>query len=256
MPERALILAAMLCTFVACDGDDGTSSVIVDVRTDLSPGVDFAAVDVSLRHSAGTASDSTPALGTEDWFNGIRVAEFSGAAPGLATLQVAMRDSTGAIVLRRPVEVTVRGDLGITVAMTRDCLGVSCPGAADAASATACLGGSCVEAECRVGVLQLCGSVRCIADIGCGMPAGCVTPRCVGGACVFELDQSMCASGEICDAIQSCVGELPPNDAGTRDVGTPDAGCEPDCPDTGAPCPLAPISPFVGTASVFWMLPN
>jgi hypothetical protein len=160
-------------------------------------------------------------------------------------VQVVMRDASGAVVLQRPVEVSVGNtDIGVTVVLTRSCVDVTCPGPTDPAGNVACLAGFCVPAACRAGALQNCGPVQCIADIGCGLPSGCATPHCVGGACLSELDDGACGEGEQCVAGGGCAP------AAVTDGGMPDAEMDSGAPDTGLPdaglCPAVTFTPYAG----------
>jgi len=106
------------------------------------------------------------------------------------------------------VELELTEDTGVSVVITRDCVGVSCPDP----SASACFGGRCVAQACWDGNPGACGDGECIADADCTSGLGCVVPICVSGACLMPTDHDRCASGQRCDIVLGCVGG--PGDGG------------------------------------------
>lgn len=214
--------AAVVCLLVLGTGceQDGFS-LLVDVKTDLVPGVEFVAAVVQIEHAGGSTRESAPALRSEDWLEGLRVAEFGDVAAGPVTGTVALLDGDGRSVAERPLSLTVSGDTGVTIIITRSCVGVSCPG-----GESACFAGGCVDPGCVSSVPGSCGEARCVANISCGLPSGCRVPTCVAGACLISIDDSICAAGERCDPDRGCVTD-------SMDAGMPDAGG----PCDGSPCP-------------------
>lgn len=201
MPRTHTIgLIAVLA--VACD--DGSSTLVVQVRTDLLPGQEMAAVEVTLEGDVGvTRVDASAA---RDWGLGVRVLER--ALPrGERRLRVAAVDAAGAVVVERPVRVTLDGSLRVvTVLLTRDCQGVTCPGAGDPA-AIACLGGRCVDEECVEEWTDACGARDCESATDCAAPAGaCARAECsASGICFAVPDHAACADDLVCSPTLDCV---------------------------------------------------
>lgn len=178
----------------------------VDVRTDLRPGVDFASARVELSRVPDPVT--LPADEGDPYAAGVRVAEYRGLAGGRARARVALLDATGAEVVARRVDLVLEGDYALTVVLTADCVGRSCPGVAEPASFTECVSGRCVDPACGGTAPSGCGELACTRSTDCAL--GCLA-ACIGGACV-------------------CVGT---EDAGARqDAGPPDAGA---CPGECAP---------------------
>lgn len=213
---RGLPLCLALVVLAAgCDPRETT--LVVQVRTDLVPGRDFAEVRVT--------PDFAPAIHTasgaeREWGDGVRVAELAGLAIDEARLEVAALDAAGAVVVARPVRSRLEGGVQVvTVLLTRACGGVVCPGADDAPDALACVAGRCVAAECAVERADVCGPAECASDGECSGGSACAPPRCVGGACFLSPEHGACASDEVCDVVAGCVrvggiGPFAPRGAG------------------------------------------
>jgi hypothetical protein len=226
---------------VACGEDEGPS-LLVDVRTDLRPGDEFAAVEVELRGAGTDRRASAPALTGHDFVAGRRVAELGGL-PGDVTVHVALIDATGASVAQRSTEIVLREDTGITVVISRDCVDVRCPGPGDAPTHTQCHGGRCVDPRCHAGDFGACGAVECVSDAVCAEAAdACGAAVCAAGACLFGPNEA-------------CVPDAGPADAGGRDASTICTG-DVDCPEAeecGAmgrcvtSCAESRVDPYAGT---------
>jgi len=206
-----------LLALVGCSGDDLT--LVVDLRTDLTPGIEFFTVDTRLD---GERLETTGFLLGQSVFEGRRIAEYGGLGPGTHTVDVDMLDATGTIATRRVV-VELRESTGITVLITRDCAGVTCPGSGDDGSATQCHGGRCVADSCAPEVLDDCGDAECTVDGDCPPGPTCAASRCVAGTCLLDPDDGRCGTGERCDVVEGCVA-LPDVDAGPMDTGPMDTG--------------------------------
>jgi len=217
---------------VSCASGGEGLDLSVDVRTDLVPGVEFTGVLVTREGDTRMAVASL----ADDYVSGQRVAEFDGLAASDFNVDVALVSPSGTVI-EREVAVQLRGDLAITVVMTRDCDGVECPGAAGP-SATACLGGQCVDPSCTPETPELCPTDECIGAEDCPAPSQpCFEAACVFGVC-FEADTGSCGVGRFCDETFGCTevpgdGAMPMRDAGPdggpRDAGPPaDGGPGPD----------------------------
>ncbi len=226
--RRSLCFAFAL--LAACAGSDG-NEVSVDVRTDFIPSVEF---DTVLVDANGGMAEALSVNFSQDFVRGVRVAELSNLSNGRHEINVRLMDGED-IVAERGVPVTLSGDLAITVILTRDCGGVSCPGAGDA-SATACLGGRCVDPSCTPETPENCPVDECSSGDDCPAAAQeCLAAQCIFGNCLYGDDGS-CGGGRYCDEAMGCserpTGEDlgPPPDAGPPDLGADlgiDAG--PDC---------------------------
>jgi len=178
MTSHRWLLAALCCAW-GCDSAEGLE-IVVDLRTDYAPGVEIVRVETTL--TAGASSEprtvSTVVDATTDLVAGHRVAELGGLARGSHRIDVALRALDGSLVGRRSRTLELADDTGVTIVVTRDCAGGSCPGSADPPGATECQNGACCAASDAV-----CG-VACTTDGECGIPAGCGGARCADGACL------------------------------------------------------------------------
>lgn len=218
---RALPLIALFLSLSACDGDD--SALLVDLRTDYVPGLDFVTVEVSATPAGATTElPSSRTVSTRDSFLpvGSRVAEYRGIPAGTTSVRVRLRSRSGAFVGEGRVVVDIQGQNGVTVVISRSCMDIVCP--LDDPGATACYGGRCVTPDCRPGDMTTCGEAECSADTECTPSASCGIGRCVDGVCFADRDDSACGAMEICDPATGCVG-APVEDAGMPDTSIPDA---------------------------------
>lgn len=199
-------------------GCDGGTQLLVDVRTDYAPGREFTRVEVVLRSGdTDVRSVETITDELEDYLAGERVAELEDLAPGAYTLAVTLRSPAGETGAAT-IPLTLSASRGITVVITRDCAGVTCPEAGGSADATECLNARCVEPDCLLGDRGACVA-RCASDSECAAAAACTRGRCIDGVCLVAPDPSLCAGG-VCDPQEGCVTRV--------DAGVPDAGSEPD----------------------------
>jgi hypothetical protein len=119
--------------------------------------------------------------------------------------------ASGETIVERPMSFALRDrELRvITVLLTRDCAGVSCPLEGDDATQAACLAGRCVEEGCTEETPELCVDPECASASDCGAPpvGACAASECTpSGACVELLDHAMCEDpGEVCSAAAGCV---------------------------------------------------
>lgn len=195
------VWGVLVLLLVACEPTP--TLLVVQVRTDLAPGRDFASIVVTEggRRVSARASDH------RDWGLGVRVAELEGLTGATARLTVEAIDPDGAVVVARPVRVELRpGVQSVTVLLTVACGSVECPTAADAPDATACFAGRCVAEDCVVESPDRCGTPACVLDEDCPTASPCTTRSCVGGACFSSPDHASCADGETCDVAAGCVG--------------------------------------------------
>jgi hypothetical protein len=219
MSFRAAALAAVSC--LACAS--GESALLVDVRTDLVPGIEFARVRTAYFSGNGMEPmrEVTQTIdASDDFVDAHRVAELGDLPNGAARVVVALLDTHGAPVLSREVAVRIDGVSGVLVVLARTCRGVSCPTGDPAA--TTCAGGECVRPDCEG---DACGP-ECAADGDCIPSAPCARARCIERQCLSFAAHESCALREICDPDIGCV---PENHGG--DGGVPCADRELDCTD-------------------------
>jgi len=195
------LLPALLFLSASCASE--TSLLIIDLRTDLVPAIEFDEVRVDIIDAAGGGAGFAehPATGDEAYLDGVRVAELEDLEAGSITVRVTM-SLGGNEVMQRPVRVQLEGRLAVTVVMTRDCLDVACPAAEDPA-AVACLSGVCVEETCVEGDPS-CGEPACAGDFECDPYPQCGFGTCREGVCLFEGDSTMCSGAGICDPLTGC----------------------------------------------------
>jgi hypothetical protein len=239
-------LPCLVVALVSGCSDDSGASLLVDLRTDFEPVVEFQRVRTTLAASGGAPAllvehDATAA---ESYLTGQRVADFAGVAQGSVRLLVQLVKTNGSVVAEQSAAVEIRADLAVTVVVTRSCLGVECPGPSDDPMAVACLGGRCVVPECSPEHPELCGPSECTSPSDCTGHPDCADVRCELGSCLAVPEDTRCPPGESCDRTLGCVANVDP-DAGVRDAGTtmPDAGGS----DAGGPGPLACADEFLGS---------
>lgn len=228
-------VALALLMVAGCDA--GLVEVFVDVRTDFVPGAEFSAVRTSLGR-IGEVPDTTDRLAVraDDFVAGARAAEFRRVARGSYEVRVSLLDADGVVVIERLVLVDVRSSVVTTILLTRDCVGVECPGAGDDAGLTECLGARCVEPGCTFAEPS-CGAPACTENADCSATATCARPVCVLGACFEVAEHERCAPTEFCDPGIGCVlDDVLPADAGPGGVdgGDVDGGVS-TCPGVCAP---------------------
>lgn len=219
----------VLLSLAGCAGGGG-ARLVVDVKTDLRPGVDFVAVRTEVASDAPDGirrADTTSALAGEDFVTGVRVTELEALPRGEYSIRATLVDAAARAVVARATRVRLRGDLGVVVLITRDCVDVECPMPGGDPSRTECQSGRCVSPDCREG----CES-ECSFDVECAVEVDCAEPRCVEGACLAEARDERCGAGQMCDAERGCVArEL-------MDAGPPPPDCVVDT-DCGEPVPGA-----------------
>lgn len=246
-------LAVLLALVAGCP-DGGEADLIVQLRTDFAPGIEFARVETALEGEARRVD-----VARRDPFAaaGRAVGRFDDLSVGRdALVDVRLVDASGETVASRPASVRPRAGLNaVTVTISRSCEGVTCPGAA-APAATACLGGVCVDPACLTGREPSCPPPACDAPTGCSVDSACARALCADGVCLQEPNDSACRAGEACVPSEGCVVAPAPMDGGATDAGTLDAGIsdvgppDADPPDAGRPervvlrwPPLAHVTP-------------
>ncbi len=232
----SLLLVGFLGFGAGCEGEGGIT-LLVELKTDLVPGTEFAAVRTEVAAAAEptntlSAREVDVALG-RDLTAGRRVAELDRLEPGTYVVRVTLVDIGGSEVLRRDVVVTATGTTGFTVLMTRDCVDVRCPMVGGDPALMACVGGRCVEPRCTPEAPEYCPVPECTAASECSDPvSSCAEPVCEDGTCLVRTETAVCAAGEYCDPTAGCRGA--PGDGGPTDAAPMDAGPGDASADAGA----------------------
>jgi hypothetical protein len=192
-----LLPLSLLLTLAACSEE--RHSIIIDVRTDYVPGLEF---DVATAVLDGGPERVSDAVVGDDFAGGVRLAEYDEIASGNHELVVDLVDSAGEVLAQRRVRVEVVEDIAMTVVITRSCEGVRCPQSDP--EATTCLGGVCVNPRCSEIDPSSCPA-SCSSDGECMVAAACAIGRCVEGACLSAPDDGSCGAGEVCLPTTGCV---------------------------------------------------
>lgn len=224
----------------ACD-PEGTHRVVVDLQTDLLPGVEFVQaqailVDPATRQSVTVGS-------ADDFLEAARVAVFDDVPAGRRLFRVDLLDAGGARVATGRTQVELRERRAVRVRIFRSCLGVDCP------EDETCAGGECVPATCNDELSEdQCEETECEVDADCPDPgASCGSAVCDNGACLLPGDDAVCMDSEVCNPDEGCVPAVP-NDAGPpRLVDGGDLALDAGAPDAGAPDPFACAKPVDGS---------
>ncbi len=206
---QALRTLALVALAAGCE--PGTSSLAVDARAELVPGVEFDAVRTEVLTGDATGRFAEHAVtATEDYPRGVRVAELDGLARGPVTVRVTLMRA-GAEVMQRPVRLELSAPIhAVTALFARDCVGVECPIPGGDPVAAACIGGSCQDERCTDETPEFCAP-ECTDATDCGSGSACAVAECTAsGTCFLRADASLCGPGETCDVVEGCVGGAPP----------------------------------------------
>ncbi|MFW6039869.1 MAG: S-layer homology domain-containing protein [Gemmatimonadota bacterium] len=224
-------LAALLVSLTGCSG--GSDLLLtVDLRTDYEPGTEFGTVETELRPE-GASEDRTRIVrytvaAGDDFLGGERIAETELDEAGSYVVTTTLRRADGRRLASRVTRVRVEESLALTVLLTRSCGGVSCPGPGDPDSATACLGGRCVDPACSADRPESCGGPECAADADCDPAVACAQATCSAeGYCLQRGVDAECGDGERCNLGRGCVSDAPTDGGSDAGVdGGSDAGVD------------------------------
>ncbi|HHH31390.1 MAG TPA: hypothetical protein ENK57_24000, partial [Polyangiaceae bacterium] len=242
--QRRLSWVALLL-IVAAAGCEEPPLLVVNLRTNYRPGLEFNRVEVALYPGSSAAALDVPSVTVParpftreaDARASSRVAEVAGLSTGTWIVQARLMQGTEMIASGLVVTDLHGTSLAVTVRVTRECEGVECP-AEGSLSEIACLAGRCVDPRCSPESPERCGLESCEHDDECAPTSGveCASGICLAGVCAGWLDDDRCADGQLC---------FP--DVGCRDVsmdaGPPDAGAvEMDGGvDAGAPIDIVQV---------------
>lgn len=223
--NRWIVTALALAVLPACA--DESPTLWVDLLTDLRPGVDFTAATIRVEPSGGGAAEVVQFVyrGESGFSMGERIGSFP-LPPNDYQVTLTLLNA-GATAASQAAVFTLSGDQVITLIISRDCVDVTCPMAADP-GATSCLGGRCVDPECAL-VEAEC-AVQCTNASECE-PVGCASAQCRAGTCLYYEDDGRCEDGR-CDIALGCIDG--PVDAGA-DIAVPvmDGGALDGARDSG-----------------------
>ncbi len=246
-------LGFVLGLLVAGGCSDDGHTMVVEVLTDLTPGVDF--VTVRATSSAPTVSEITiPAELGSDFLMPVRLAEVDGLEAGSYELVVTAAAVDGAPVVSRTVRIDLREDIAVTVALSRSCADVTCPGPGAPPSHTTCAAGRCVDPACSELTPDRCEPGDCTTADDCSAPSACAVPLCVEGGCFFGADSTRCGPGESCAPTEGCVGSGPTD--GGVDTGVDAADSAPpldtgvDAADTAVDAPPCALEAMLASTAV------
>ncbi len=208
---------------LACSGG-GEGVLRVNLRTDYLPVRDFVGVRTEIQGAEGEPwmSPYIP-FADEDFVRGIRIAEMADPPTGRVEVRVTLLDGLGRTLAERVQLLEIDGRAAATVVITTSCESVECPLPGDAPSLEACLGGRCVDPRCSEETPEYCEEPECAADADCSSSVACAEGICREGICFVVGDESLCATGEVCDPLEGCVDASEPTDGG---MPASDGGCE------------------------------
>ncbi len=233
--STARVALVAICVLAACDSNTG--NLTVDLETDFIAGVEFTSVRVEVTEGAFASDAPLPnaietVAGVARFVPGRRVGELRGLLLGDHLVRVRLLDALGVVLVTRLVRVQLRDSYALTVVVTRDCAGITCPEPGDEPALTTCLRGHCADPICADAEVATCPTVQCTASTDCVATSACVRPLCAEGACLQLADDSACAADERCDVTLGCV--LRPGVEG--DASLPDAGAGDACPPAELGC--------------------
>ncbi len=139
------------------------------------------------------------------------------AEKGTTALRTELLEADGTVLATRNTRVYLSPpNTGVTVLVSRDCVGVTCPSTGD----SECYGGVCVSPDCVEERPTACGPAVCTDDVECMATVACAAGRCVAGACLSEGDDALCGPAEYCNPETGCEASMSMVDGGGPDGGT------------------------------------
>lgn len=234
-PMSSVRLACCLVLLAGCD--DPKTLLLVDLRTDYTPGAEIARVAWVVERDPGGSVVQTgerPIRVGEDLLAGERLTEVEALAPGPVHLRVTLLAATGHEVAARRVGLELRGRQSATVVITRSCRDRSCPEPGGDPMSSACVGGRCVDPRCTPETPAFCDEAGCATADDCPRAVPCAIARCVDRECLYAADDEACGAGERCELERGCAATAADGgiDAGPACVEDADCG-EPTFGDFG-----------------------
>ena len=180
----------------SCAGE-ASVDLTVKLRTDYQPLREFLSAEVIVDSEP---QDLIAQVDGQYVRPGQELAFFEGLAPSdKRGVTVRLKRLGGSELISSTVFIEHHKDIVITIAITRDCGGVTC-GPVDGQDQR-CLAGVCVDARCITGNEPFCSNInaRCNDDSGCTAVAPCAKATCEDGICFSDAQNSLCAMDEVCD---------------------------------------------------------
>lgn len=233
----AALIAGMALACAGCSATALGNELVIDLKTDLLPGVEFMAVRTVITETVRADSDQPPIevqrtiTADQDFFEGVRLGEFRQLASSEVTVEVVLLDAQEQVVIARPTRVMLKGVRAVTVVISRDCRGVECPLADGDPNLTACLGGRCVDARCHPEAPEYCDlqALECSVDSECAAEHACTEPQCIERVCFFKPEDGLCDALQMCMPDSGCV-EVPPTcEDGVMNGNETSVDCGGDC---------------------------
>jgi len=252
MTKRALDACILGFAVLAGACQPSSSSLSVRVQSGLRAGVEVRHVEVQL------AAGSVPCASTDAFGAGTGVAvagtdqtalsagTLPGAsfevAPGIYTVRALFRRApedpdappyAGSLVGVHCIVTSVAAPRVVRLALTTDCLAVTCPAPSGSDSFETCLNGRCVDPRCdpedpttseyccdRAALGELCTTAPtlCARSEDCATVLSCGGARaCLGGVCT-EGAEDLCEAGAYCDALEDACVPAPPTPTDGRRI--------------------------------------
>jgi len=182
-------------------GGASPASLLVDLRTDYLPR-EIREIRIVLEGVTETTLGPPAGLAS-----GARIASFEDLEPGEYRVIVGLSGPDGALLQAQPMRVDVRGDVGVTAVITRNCAATRCP--------EACIDAVCAPEICTPETPELCPPRENECEVDADCPGeGCVEGACRDGVCLQVLRDDGCDG--LCSAEAGCVeDECPAVDADT-----------------------------------------
>ena len=223
----------LLVAAVPVAGCSGSTTLHVDLRTDLRAGVELWSAVVEVYRGEDPLVVSGPPQSThsriisigEEVSAGVRVADLPlGEGPWILNVRLY---AGAAEIGSRIVQVQHTGEQTVTAVITRRCVALDCTGAS---TPQACRAGLCVDPSCTPETTDMCPGSECETDEQC-TSAGCVRGVCLAGECGAVPDDTLCGVGGRCDFSLGCVAGMLGEDGGVldgsvQDASLPDAGVD------------------------------
>jgi len=200
--RRAGASIALVAALAAC-GCESPSLLVVQVRTDFRPSVDFESVLTTASQDGVSVTRSYEVSPGDDFLSAAaRVSEIE-LRRGVVELEVQLLDRDSRTVARRRAVVQLGQVTSATLVVSSACVDIDC-------GPMACLAGECVDPTCTEENPEACGE-GCRSDTECtDREVDCLIGRCLGGACLTPPSDAACPDGRSCHPDGRCRPTTPP----------------------------------------------
>ena len=192
-----LLPSTAAAALVTCSGDPPRAELVVDLRTDLSPGREFYSVVTSADNRSQVRLRVDRSF---DFQAGLRVGEFRNLVPGTATIELTLLDANEQVVVTRTQSSLLReGVTSVTLVLTRDCIAM--PSNPNCQTQTICPPGTQCEDS------SVPPPSACSTDVDCDDGVVCTTDTCTGITCLNTPNHALCTDspGGTCSPGTGCV---------------------------------------------------